>query len=385
VDLNLKLPHEIYLLPEAEAWAAKRDTITGWGGKTVLGIGIPFLMTLSGPQMGSVVAHELSHFSRKDTTFGPLIYTIHQSLFRIIEQCARNSRFIDGIFILFAKLFFIATRAMARNQEITADMLASRYSGSLCAADALRQVVLVQKRFSRYWSKYYYPALMKGYILPFMEGYNRFLQNEHEIALAERLAEVPASIYSTHSPVERRIHIMESEGAEGNQQAREVRFFSGEIIPLVEDDCAAFFKQRSVQNPRLMKWEEAGEKIFRLMLLKRAVSLADGLVGLNITFPEAHALAGTRLKDYADESEIHVNEVTDTLGTLLTAVILKNGWNLIVVPERFPWVTRDGRVVKVFKLVQSMARREISSQAWVHICTESGFSMLNIKRNIELL
>ncbi|MBN2352467.1 MAG: M48 family metalloprotease [Spirochaetales bacterium] len=384
-DLGQQAPREIYLLPEPDAWIGKRDTMSGFGGKTILGIGVPLILMLPGPELGAVIAHELGHFSRKDTSLGPTIYTLHNSLSNIIEQLTRNTKLIDGIFILFAKLFRLVTSAVSRRQETVADEIACRYAGSRRAADALRSVVGVQKRFAAYWNKYYSPALARGYVPPFLEGFCRFLQNGRECGLAERMPEPKGSRYSSHPELGKRIARMEAKGEAGSGAAREASVPLEKMTTALEDDCAAVFKHRSVQNIIPLKWEEAGEKAYRFIFEKRAKHFTGGLTRLDITCRELHAYVWTLMEECPVGAELCDEDVTEILGTVVAAVLSRSGWDLHVVPERFPRLTREGRKLEIFDLVHSMTHKHITEEEWFRICDQEGIGSINIKRTLERL
>src|SRR5207253_2884446 len=56
------MPTEVYLLPDVNAWVSQRGGILGFGGRRVMGLGLPLLHALTRSQFRAVLAHEFGHF-----------------------------------------------------------------------------------------------------------------------------------------------------------------------------------------------------------------------------------------------------------------------------------------------------------------------------------
>lgn len=96
-SLDQSVPHEVYLIPDLNAWVAERGGTMGFGGRRVMGIGLPLLAVLSVTQFRAILAHEFGHYYGGGTRLGPFVYNTRNSMIRTIQTLAAPSAFIQAV------------------------------------------------------------------------------------------------------------------------------------------------------------------------------------------------------------------------------------------------------------------------------------------------
>ena len=137
-QVEQKLPDDVYLIPQVNAFVAQRGGLMGIGSRRIMGIGLPLLQTLTIPQFRAVVAHEFGHFYGGDTKLAPWIYKTRQSIIRTVMGLGDS--WLQFLFRGYAKMFLRVTQGISRNQEFVADRLAARIAGSRPSVDGLRAI-----------------------------------------------------------------------------------------------------------------------------------------------------------------------------------------------------------------------------------------------------
>ena len=84
--LDEPLPHEVYLIGEVGARVADRGGFVGFGGRRVMGVGLPLLSILNVSQFRGVTAHEFAHYYAGDTRLGPWIYKTRTAIVRSFQN-----------------------------------------------------------------------------------------------------------------------------------------------------------------------------------------------------------------------------------------------------------------------------------------------------------
>ena len=68
------MPREIYLIDEVNAWVAIRGGVLGFGGRRVMGIGVPLLQVLPTYELKAILAHEFGHYAAGDAKIDAWVY-----------------------------------------------------------------------------------------------------------------------------------------------------------------------------------------------------------------------------------------------------------------------------------------------------------------------
>ncbi len=85
-SLNERLPGDVYLIPDANAFVADRGGVMGFGSRRVMGLGLPLFAVLTVSQFRAVLAHEFAHYYGGDTSLGPWVYRTKMAIVRIFQN-----------------------------------------------------------------------------------------------------------------------------------------------------------------------------------------------------------------------------------------------------------------------------------------------------------
>src|SRR5207247_204931 len=118
------MPAEVYLLPNVNAFVARRGGVFGLGGRRVMGIGLPLLEALTPPQFAAVIAHEFGHYDSGDARLGPWIYKSRAAILRMLQNVSRRRSWLSKPLEWYGVTFLRLTHAISRRQEFIADVVA---------------------------------------------------------------------------------------------------------------------------------------------------------------------------------------------------------------------------------------------------------------------
>src|SRR5205814_1557761 len=116
----------------------------------VLVLGLPHLTVLSAGELQMIVAHELVHVSRGDTSLGVFSYRFLESLRLSIRRMQRHAwRWFNPLYALAAgyfRLFLYLSVPIRRFQELRCDAVsAAAFGGELAAATLLKEWLLAHQ------------------------------------------------------------------------------------------------------------------------------------------------------------------------------------------------------------------------------------------------
>ena len=135
-----RAPDEIRLVAEVNAAVSEDSRMLGlWPGKRTMYIGMPLFLGLRVDELRAVLCHELGHYSRAHTRLGAITYQGMTALNGTITRLERHA-LIRRVFVLYARLYFACSSAVARRQELEADATAVAVAGQRAAADAIRDL-----------------------------------------------------------------------------------------------------------------------------------------------------------------------------------------------------------------------------------------------------
>jgi Zn-dependent protease with chaperone function len=206
--VGTRMPDEIRLVPELNAAVVEQPRLLGLvPGRRTLYVGLPLLQVFSVDQLHAVLAHELGHYSRRHTQLAAVAYrgrlTMAETLSRI---SARN---VAGwVFKAYAHLYVLVDNAVVRRQEYEADEASVRVAGRAAAANALRELPVLEAAWAFYFGAYVRPGWEAGYAPDDMFGGYAKLVEARAAELDRLRAEGPAddaSIWDTHPPIADRV------------------------------------------------------------------------------------------------------------------------------------------------------------------------------------
>ena len=153
------------------------DASRHWNGKIKdlqVEIGLPLFGILSEAELGSVIAHEHAHFFAGRTPLGPWAYRTRRMLLNALADLDGSVFIPDMLFRSFARLFLRLSQNVAREQEFSADALATQTFGVIAARAAIEKIHLISPMWSSYLDHDLNPAIKRGARVPIFEGFKRF-------------------------------------------------------------------------------------------------------------------------------------------------------------------------------------------------------------------
>ena len=204
-------PDEIVLQPHVNAMVWEGSHLLGLvPGRRVMVVGTPLLAGLTRQQLRSVLAHELGHYSHRDTALSPVVYRGHLTLAHIVQSLGG---WLGRLFAAYLSLYLRVSRAVTRRQEQEADGWSHRVAGRDAAAQAMRQVVALDGLWDHFLDAYAF-AVPGARPEALHAGFTRLLaspvrQGQMEEVRAE-LPEAAADPFDTHPSTRSRVAFFES-------------------------------------------------------------------------------------------------------------------------------------------------------------------------------
>jgi Zn-dependent protease with chaperone function len=181
----------------------------------VLVVGLPYLRSLTVPELESILLHEFAHFVGQDVDRGEEMAVIEARLRNLRAALDRTGilRWWNPVYLwvrLFGGLFSVATASIRRRQELVADALAAETCGPLAYSRALLKAASVKKLFFRVAARRVVAAAREGgqppanVYLEFRRGIRAMSPEDRRRALRE-VRESPEPPHSTHPPLAARL------------------------------------------------------------------------------------------------------------------------------------------------------------------------------------
>ncbi|MBX3414907.1 MAG: M48 family metalloprotease [Pirellulales bacterium] len=223
-------PDEIRIACGGDCYVTERRRFSiATDRKLVLVLGLPHLCVLTVTELKVILAHELAHFRRGDTSLGVFVYRFLESLRLTIDKLARSPLCWINPLYYFCRLYFhVFMRLSApirRQQELRADCFSAAAYGGELAARTLIKEWLVAHRFDAFAASYDEEASRHGNGRPqnvfrwFARSW-RELSTEGQAYLEGRLIEEEtASFWDSYPAMHVRLATMR--GFEENLMGRE--------------------------------------------------------------------------------------------------------------------------------------------------------------------
>jgi Zn-dependent protease with chaperone function len=181
----------------------------------VLVVGLPYLRSLTVPELESILLHEFAHFVGQDVDRGEEMATIESRLGNLRAALDRTTllRWGNPVYLwvrAYGWLFTVATASIRRRQELAADALAAERCGPLAYSRALLKAASVRKLFFRVAARRVVAAAKDGgpppanVYLEFRRGIRAMSPEDRRRALRE-VREAPEAAHSTHPPLAARL------------------------------------------------------------------------------------------------------------------------------------------------------------------------------------
>lgn len=210
-----RMPREVYLVADVNAWVSERGGFMGVGSRRVMGLGLPLLATVTRGQLRAILMHEFGHFHGGDTKLAPWIYKTRAAITRTFRGLAAQKSIMVYPFLWYSKGFLRVTEAISRQQELAADWLAAQAAGARNLSEGLVSVHRSAPAFEAYMHEEFVPVVEAGFYCPLVEGFLNFLHapsTEKKVCeqLKRQLAGSERDPYDSHPPLGDRLKRLES-------------------------------------------------------------------------------------------------------------------------------------------------------------------------------
>jgi Zn-dependent protease with chaperone function len=388
-QVEQKMPDEVYLVLDVNAFVAERGGFMGFGRRRVMGIGLPLLQQLTDKQIAAVLAHEFGHYYRGDTALGPWIYQTRAAIIRTVVSLNGKSSILQAPFRWYGKLFLRITQAISRRQELVADALAASVAGTDSMISSLKSVHGLGAAYSTFLEQELIPVLQNGYQPPVADGFAQFARSKNiseaiERVVSEEMADAKRSPYDSHPPLAERIRSLETlsyPAASDGGSTRAIDLIRNSSAIEKEILSAAYGSKNIAPLPSI-EWEDVGEKVF-LVIWKKLVSqnpkLYAGLTALN--FPEYRAPDGPiaaylRTSARPGTGPAPQSEIDNLAGAGFAVLLANAGWKVNTGPGRDFYLSRDGLEFSPFIVAREMTSGVRKTNDWPESCQEYGIASL---------
>lgn len=383
-----KMPAEVYLVPNVNAWVSQRGGLMGLGSRRVMGLGLPLMQVLTVPEFRAILAHEFGHFYGGDTKLGPWIYKTRSAIERTLEGLAGS--WLQKPFIIYGNMFLRVTHAISRRQETIADELAAAIEGSRHLASGLRKIYAASLAYESYWDNELAPALESGFLPPYAKGFQQYIEagpvkESITSALNKELESTETNPYNTHPPLRERLIPLENfpPGPDQNDQPPA-------ILLLGESETweSALFKPLESNLGKKLEpagWENLGQLVYwprwEKVVQKHQSDLAGITLGSLPEFPGGWEELSGKLAVTTERAFDPVeknNYFAYVVGAAITVSLVKQGWSFDVSPGVAISVKSGSKKLEPFNITRQLVLGELKPEEWREICDSIDISSLNL-------
>ncbi len=243
-QVGTRPPHEIRLTADVNAAVHENSRLLGLlPGRRRMFLGVPLLIGLTPAQFDAVVAHELGHYSNRDTRMAGLVHRGRASMLNTLRLQQRSSgagALLFGLYQGYAQHFLRTTEAISREQELAADQAAAGIAGRDNTADALRRLPALDAGYACYLTRYVRAGRAAG-LRPtaeeYLGGFRHLLADPDRVgeldSISRDLPEEQAAPFDSHPPIAVRVAAVEQRPEDGRGRD------AGSALSLLRDPAAA--------------------------------------------------------------------------------------------------------------------------------------------------
>lgn len=390
-----KMPEDIFLVFDVNAFVAERGGFLGIGGRRIMGVGLPLLSGITIPQFKAVVAHEFGHFYGGDTKLRPWVYNTRSAIIRTVRKLSSINQMalIEAPFRWYATNYLRITHAVSRHQEYTADSLSAKTVGGKHLIEALKSVSGISAVFNNFLHGEYSIALNAGYQPPFHEGFSQFLAEENVAQSMRKLVAAEMDNpnpdpYDTHPCLRDRVAALEKISRRAEATDTEDTPSAITLLGDVEELELMLLKY-VVDDPKVsfqpLKWQEIGTSVYVPLWEQTHQRYAEALRGTTFaSLPDlidAPDSLVTAIQDFADRplsKEDILGKAASVLGVALALALLRQGWTLEMGPGAKTILSKDNSNICPFEVPWQLMTRELTAAAWQQECHEAGIAELSL-------
>jgi len=384
-DTRQRMPAEVYLIADVNAWVSHRGSFLGLFPKRIMGLGLPLFKVLTQSQFRSVIVHEFGHYVGGDTRLGPWIYRTHASIARTVEALEGNDSLWRFPFLAYAKMFTRVSLSVAQQQELAADALAAKIAGAKATALALRATENAGNAFPGFISDEFLPLLNAEFRPSLCEGFARYLGNKDVARMVMRrlgreLADRKRDPHRTHPPLGVRLEAVAAQppGFETREDPPAMDLLA-EVDALERDLVVFVTTNEKIRELPPLPWSEAGEKAYLPKWREQATAVRESLRGITAEALPVAPLTeiGKRIERQATDPDARSIAI-GALGCALMVSLRDLGWTIRMEPGERPSIVREDLRVYPFHLFYDLAEGKLTSDAWRETVKKGGIEGLNL-------
>lgn len=391
-----KMPREVYLVSDVNAWVAERGGMMGVGRRRVMGLGLPLLQLLSVPQMRAVLAHEFGHFQGGDTSLGPWIHNTRQAIIRTVVALSQRGSALRHLFVWYGNLFLRITHAVSRRQELAADALAARVVSARALASGLRIIHAAAPAHEAFWGGEVGPVVESGFRPPLVDGFARFIETKSvhtrmQLGLESELANAKVDPYDTHPPLRERLAAL-GENAPDAPAPATTAAMEPAMLPAAETTAVHLLAEVGVAEEQLISaltgapstafrataWKDVGEQVYipnYRKLMERYARVLSGVLAEKVT---THVTSPGILRTAVDAHDRASRSAQDSeaylmflLGAAIAVLLHDRGWQAEALPGEPVRMLHAGESVAPMSMLARLKSGEMSEVEWQAWCVQA--------------
>ena len=407
--IQQRMPDSVYLIPDANAFVMERGGTFGFGGRRIMGLGLPLIANMSAAEFTAVLTHEFAHYYSGDTRLGPRVFQTRMAMARSIQNLGSAnpvlrlfSRFaiaallyalVVGGLVAYWKLFMRFTQLVSRQQEYRADELACCIAGPAAMAGGLRSVAMIGAAAPSFWGTVIDPVVTAGYLPPMGDGFARYFAapavREGALRVLAATIKNPPKTgpYDTHPPLKlrlERIARMQVTGDSGDGDAAPALGLL-DNLPVLEARLLALLAPKvNVGGLKPTDWDSAAQNVWLPLWRKNVAELGKLLAGQTIgalpelvrTLPQI----GAQIPDPPGRlltREQRADRAYNLLWMALAIRLPEHGWEIHMQPGQFFFVKGEERVSPP-EAVMALRQGKTSSPEWAGWCARHGLGGVSL-------
>lgn len=372
-EMKQKMPAEVFIVGDANAWVAHRGGIMGFGSRRVMGLGLPLMQALPVAELRAVLAHEFGHLAGGDVVLGPWIHKTYGAIRRTLAD-------VGGfvVFKWYATVFLRITHAVSRRQELVADRLAARVSGPGVLASALRRTHALGPAYQVYFQNDVAPVVRAGFLPPVLQGFDQFLRTVLTRRIATDVCKAAenqsADVYDSHPSLSERVAALGC--TNDSAPAADVTDPSSALLDRAEHYSTQLL-ERAIGEERLralhpIAWEAVAQSIYVKRWQATAAACAPVLAPFTFeTLPSQGKALDTLAKSWNVQVPVHARAalILSGMQSAFATRLVADGWAPVVRPGEPPAFIKNTQRCHPFALVAGRVSGSINQETWLAQCT----------------
>ena len=383
-----RMPDEVYILPELNAWVMDR----GRGGRRrVMGIGLPLIMLLDEAQFTAVIAHEFGHYYGGDTRLGPWIHRTRAAIGRTLQNLNTGaSRLVQAPFLSYGRMFMGVTMGVSREQEYTADRFAASLVGPDAVASSLKRIAGYAPGINMYWSRLALPSVTQGFHPPLCDGIAQLFASERVSANAQQYVDKVIEVaeedpFDTHPCLRDRVAALQGLAPREQVGTAPAMALLSDLPHIEAQLVAMWVGAPRVKELETITWDDVSERVF---VAYWSALREHNRAQLELwTVEEIGAVfyhAGEFVAEVRDahgkfvDPEYQPGLLFSICVAAISLALCNAGWKHVALPDFGPVFVRGDERADVAMLLHSVADGSASQREWVEACGKLGIAGMKL-------